>query len=93
VAAASGRLRAAGRADEAILIEATIELASNYARYGYRPICLMLRDLGWEISVARIEGTCRAVGVKVPQEQPEQRRLCLNDGSYIRLRPFWPNQV
>ena len=31
--------------------------------------------------------------LKVPQRQPKRRRLYLNDGSCIRLRPCWKNHV
>ena len=35
---------------------------------------------------------CRE-GLKVPKKQPKWARLCLNDGSCIRLRPEYPNHV
>jgi len=31
--------------------------------------------------------------LKVPKRQPKQKRLWLNDGSCVRLRPSWPNHV
>lgn len=41
----------------------------------------------------RVEGIWREEGLKVPQRQKKRRRLYLNDGSCIRLRPYWPNHV
>ncbi len=35
----------------------------------------------------RVERIWRQEGLKVPQKQPKRRRLWLNDGSCIRLRP------
>jgi transposase InsO family protein len=35
----------------------------------------------------------REEGLKVPQKQPKRRRLWLNDGSCIRLRPQYKNHV
>ena len=32
-------------------------------------------------------------GLKVPKRQKKRGRLYLNDGSCIRLRPYWPNHV
>ena len=82
-----------GRPDEAALTKAIIELASMYGRYGYRRVWSMLRDLGWEISVIRVERIWRREGLKGPRKQPKRGRLWLNDGSCIRLRPSWPNHV
>ena len=31
--------------------------------------------------------------MKVPKRQPKRKRLWLNDGSCVRLRPCWPNHV
>lgn len=64
-----------------------------YGRYGYRRVWSMLRDLGWEISVSRVERIWRREGLKVPRKQPKRGRLWLNDGSCTRLRPSWPNHV
>ena len=35
----------------------------------------------------RVEGLWRQEGLKVPKRQPKRRRLWMNDGSCIRLRP------
>jgi transposase InsO family protein len=64
-----------------------IELASQYGRYGYRRITAMLRQEGWQVNYKRVERIWRKEGLKVPQKQPKRRRLWLNDGSCIRLRP------
>ena len=41
----------------------------------------------------RVERIWRREGLKVPQKQPKRKRLWLNDGSCVRLRPCWPNHV
>ncbi len=53
----------------------------------------MLRQEGWQVNHKRVEGICRREGLKVPQKQPRRRRLCLNDGSCIRLRPEYKDHV
>ena len=47
----------------------------------------MLRQEGWQVNHKRVERIWRREGLKVPQKQPKRRRLWLNDGSRIRLRP------
>ena len=47
----------------------------------------MLRNEGWRVNHKRVERIWRREGLKVPQKQPKRRRLWLNDGSCIRLRP------
>lgn len=41
----------------------------------------------------RVERIWRREGLKVPQRQPKRKRLWLNDGSCVRLRPEYPNHV
>jgi transposase InsO family protein len=53
----------------------------------------MLRDAGWAVNAKRVERIWRREGLKVPQKQPKKRRLWLNDGSCIRLRPEHPNHI
>ena len=48
---------------------------------------------GWKVNHKRVERIWRLEGLKVPKEQPKRRRLWLNDGSCIRLRPEYPNHV
>jgi putative transposase len=81
------------KADEQALTEAIIALASQYGRYGYRRITAMLRQQGWGVNSKRVERIWRREGLKVPPKQPKRRRLWLNDGSCIRLRPQHPNHV
>jgi len=79
--------------DEERLRERIVALASEYGRYGYRMITGMLRNDGWRVNHKRVERIWRQEGLKVPQEQPKKRRLWLNDGSCIRLRPINRNHV
>ena len=41
----------------------------------------------------RVERIWRQEGLKVPQKQPKRRRLWLNDGSCVRLRPQYVGHV
>jgi len=53
----------------------------------------MLRNDGWSVNHKRVERIWRQEGLKVPAKQPKRRRLWLNDGSCIRLRPEYKNHV
>jgi len=75
------------------LVERIIDLATQYGRYGYRRITAMLRQEGWRVNHKRVERIWRQEGLKVPQKQPERRRLWLDDGSCIRLRPEYKDHV
>ncbi len=79
--------------DEERLTEEIITLATQYGRYGYRRITAMLRNEGWRVNHKRVERIWRREGLKVPQKQPKRRRLWLNDGSCIRLRPQFKDHV
>ena len=68
-------------------------LATQYGRYGYRRITELLRQEGWNVNQKRIERLWRQEGLKIPSKQPKRRRLWLNDGSCIRLRPAYKNHV
>ena len=75
------------------MVERIIDLATQYGRYGYRRITAMLRQEGWRVNHKRVERIWRQEGLKVPQKQPERRRLWLDDGSCIRLRPEYKDHV
>jgi putative transposase len=79
--------------DEERLIADMVELTRQYGRYGYRRIAALLRDSGWQINDKRVERLWRREGLKVPMKQPKRKRLWLNDGSCIRLRPQHINHV
>ena len=70
-----------------------VGLAGEYGRYGYRRITAMLRQRGWRVNHKRVERLWRIEGLKVPQKQPQRRRLWLNDGSCVRRRPQHNNHV
>ena len=53
----------------------------------------MLKQQGWTVNHKRIQRLWRREGLKVPQKQPPRRRLWLNDGSCIRLRPTYRDHV
>jgi transposase InsO family protein len=79
--------------EEEQLISRIIELATEYGRYGYRRITAMLRQEGWKVNHKRVERIWRREGLKVPQKQPKRKRLWLNDGSCVRLRPEYKDHV
>ena len=81
--------------DEKQLTEDIISLAAKYGRYGYRRITVLLQrpPFNWRVNHKRVERIWRREGLKVPQKQPKRRRLWLNDGSCIRLRPAYKNHV
>jgi transposase InsO family protein len=87
------RYQPTARADEERLTEAIVALASEYGRYGYRRITALLRDQGWFVGKDRVERIWRREGLKVPARHKPRRRLWLNDGSCIRLRPEHRNHV
>jgi putative transposase len=53
----------------------------------------MLRQERWQVNHKRVERIWRNEGLKVPKKQPKKRRLWLNDGSCIRLRPRFKDHV
>lgn len=79
--------------DEPRLTSRIIELATEYGRYGYRRVTALLHREGWQVNHKRVERIWRQEGLKVPQRQPKRRRLWLNDGSCVRLRPSHRNHV
>jgi putative transposase len=79
--------------DEPRLVKRTIELGTQYGRYGYRLVTGLLRNEGWKVNHKRIERLWRREGLKVPKKQPKRRRLWLNDGSCVRLRPAYRDHV
>ncbi len=87
------RYLAKRRDDEPRLVEAIVRLATLYGRYGYRRVHAMLGEDGWRVNHKRVERLWRREGLKVPKRQPKRRRLWLNDGSCVRLRPERPNHV
>jgi transposase InsO family protein len=68
-------------------------LAGQYGRYGYKRVTALLRMEGWRVNHKRVYRIWRREGLKVPSKQPKRKRLWLNDGSCIRLRPEYQNHV
>ena len=80
--------------DEKQLTDDIIALATKYGRYGYRRITALLNnEHGWQVNHKRVERIWRKEGLKVPKKQPKRKRLWLNDGSCIRLRPEYKDHV
>jgi transposase InsO family protein len=78
---------------ETTLSAEIIRLACQYGRYGYRRIAEILQAGGWRVNHKCVARIWRQEGLKVPRKQPKRRRLWLNDGSCIRLRPEHKNHV
>lgn len=81
------------RSDEKRLTKRIIDLACDFGRYGYRKITHLLRNEGWKVNKKRVQRIWRQEGLRVPHKQPKRRRLWMNDGSCIRLRPRYKNHV
>ena len=81
------------RLDEDELTRAVVALAAQYGRYGYRRITALLQSSGWPVGKDRVQRIWRREGLKVPQKQRPRRRLWLNGGSCVRLRPEHRNHV
>jgi putative transposase len=79
--------------DEPRLVARMTKLAEDYGRYGYRRIGALLREEGFRVNHKRVERLWRREGLKVPAKQPKRKRLWLNDGSCVRLRPAYENHV
>ena len=47
----------------------------------------------WHVNHKRVARIWREEGLRVPQRHHKRKRLYLNDGSCIRLRPLWNNHV
>jgi transposase InsO family protein len=60
--------------DEAALTADIIELAHQYARYGYRRITALLRRAGWTVNKKRVERIWRCEGLKVSAKPECGRR-------------------
>jgi putative transposase len=82
------------RDDEAPFRAEIIRLACSYGRYGYRMIAGLMRNAGWqEATPDKVRRIWEEEGLKVPEKQHPRRRLWLNDGSCLRLRPEYRNHV
>ena len=81
------------RSDEDALTRDIVSLAGQYGRYGYRRITALLQHDGWQVGKDRVQRIWRREGLKAPAKQKPRRRLWLNDGSCIRLRPERRNHV
>lgn len=71
----------------------TLEIATQFGRYGYKHVTQILRDEGYPVNKKRIELIWRQECLKVPHKQPKRARLWLCDGSTIRHRPEFKNHV
>jgi putative transposase len=81
------------RDDEDALTRAILQLASQYGRYGYRRITVLLQRAGWDVGQDRVQRIWRRKGLRVPEKQKPRGRLWLNDGFCVRLRPEHENHV
>ncbi len=54
-------------------MQAIIDLATLYWRYGYQRITALLHAEGWACNHKRVERIWRAKDLKVPQRQPKRK--------------------
>lgn len=87
------RYKAVRLPDEEEIRADIIDKVCNYGRVGYRMVTDMLRNEGKKINHKRVERIWREEGLKLPKKQTKRRRLFLNDGSCVRLRPEHRNHV
>lgn len=87
------RYKPTPKEDDKKLTDAITALACDYGRYGYRMVTGLLVNEGWNVGVDRVQRIWHREGLKVPKTQKPRRRLWLNDGSCIRLRPTHKNHV
>jgi len=90
---ATQRRNAHVAADEPKLVRRMADLACEYGRYGYRRVGALLRSEGFAVNHKRVRRLWRREGLKVPSRQPKRRRLWLNGGSCVRLRPAYKDHV
>ena len=81
------------REEEGPLRALIVQLACSYGGYGVPRILDLLRRRGLQVNRKRLERIWREEGLKVPKKQIKRRRLWLNDGSCIRLRPQYKDHV
>ena len=81
------------RSDEDEVRADIIDKACNFGQVGYRMVTNMMRNEGTLINHKRVERIWREEGLKLPQKQIKHRRLWMNDGSCVRLRPDHRNHV
>ena len=71
------------------LVAAMNKLAATHPRWGYRRVCVLLRDAGWQVNRKRVERLWRLEGHRVPLRRVQasgQKALGRADNS-IWMRP------
>ena len=63
------------RSDEERLVARTIELATQYGRYGYRKITALHKEEGCKVNHKRVERIWRREGLKVPKKTTKTRKI------------------
>jgi len=88
-------IRSAGdkKEKDAEIRKKIVALAERYGRVGYRMITSMLRNDGEIVNHKKVERIWREEGLKLPQKQPQKRRLWLADSSCVRLKAERQNHV
>jgi hypothetical protein len=60
-------------------------LASQYGRFGYRRITVLLQQAFWNVGKHRVQRIWRRGRLRLAVKRKPRDRLSLNDGSCIRL--------
>lgn len=66
--------------DEDALTAAIVARASEFGRYGYRPVTVLLKRDGWRVNHKRVERIWRREGLKVPKRNPSADGCGLTTG-------------
>ena len=75
------------------MTRAIVAPASEYERYSYRRVTVLLQVAGWQMGKDRVQLIWLRERPKVPPKHCLRRRLWLNDGSCVRMRPLHRNHV
>ena len=81
------------KADEPSLIAKILELAGEFARFGYRRITRLLDNDSWRVNAKRIYPLWRQERLKVPQKKQKRRRLGPSMRVIVRSNAEYKNHV
>ena len=77
------------------LVKRMNQIAAEHPRYGYRMVCTLLRDEGFEVNPKRVHRLWRLEGHQVPRWRGTQGKRAQGDSSNAvwNLRAIRPNQI
>ena len=77
------------------LVKRMNQIAAEHPRYGYRMVCTLLREEGFEVNPKRVHRLWRLEGHQVPRWRGTQGKRAQGDSSNAvwNLRAIRPNQI